>query len=152
MTAAANIILAGKKVSLALVRVYIAGNTLGAVYTLDGVRCSTLLGKFHPLTFGGMTFWRNGKLHSAATLADLAAVLGGTMAVPSVNDAAEALKAAGLRVKTWAQPKSTKVRVYVNEGNKDRGFLEFDGRNWNLDGVDRVGNAKHFASIAGIAA
>jgi hypothetical protein len=132
--------------NIKLVRIYSCRNVLGAVYTIDGARCSMLIGKGQ-----GHCVWVNGRFELIDN-ALIAKRLGLALAVVTADMAAKALQAAGLRVKMWAQPKSSKVRVYVAEGGKDRGYLEFDGRGWNIDGIDRRGNAKHFAGIAGIAA
>jgi hypothetical protein len=149
-----NIILNNKVVALAIVRTYVANGVLGVVYTLDGARCATLVGKHLAHYFGGNKAMRNGTLFTADA-EGVAALLGATLATVTPDAAVDAIAAAGHGAKVWYHPTMPLVRVYVREqGRKDRGYLEFDSErsNWNIDAGMAWGDAKKYAAVAGIAA
>lgn len=131
-----------KTCKIAIIRTYLCNGVTGVVYTLDGSKCSMLMKKN-----------RSGSQFAAwIEAADVAAKLGVALAVTTAAEAVDALQAAGLRARVWSQPKSNKVRVYVADGGKDRGYLDFDGLRWTWDNVSSAGNAKQFREIAGLAA
>ena len=148
-----NIILNNKIVALAIVRTYVANGVLGVVYTLDGARCATLVGKHLAHYFGGKKAMRNGTIFTADA-EGVAGLLGATLATVTPDAAVDALEAAGYRARTWAQPKSSKIRVYVADGRKDKGYLEFDAARsaWSYDGIGSFSSASRFLDAAGIAA
>jgi len=148
-----NIILNNKIVDLVIVRTYVANGVMGVVYTLDGARCATLVGKHLAHYFGGNKAMRNGQIFTA-NVESVAGLLGATLATVTPDGAAEALKAAGYRARTWFHPTAPKVRVYIVEGRKDRGYLEFDAERsaWSFDGIGSFSSASRYLDIAGIAA
>lgn len=147
-----NYRLNNKIVSIAVVRTYVAGNTLGVVYTLNGARCATLVGKA-VAGYSSPKAMRNGRLWTADA-ASIAELLGATPELVSPKQAAEAIEAAGYSAKTWIHPTKPFVRVYVRAQGKDRGYLEFDSadQRWNIEAGMAWGHAEKFAAIAGIAA
>ena len=147
-----NYRLNNKTVSIAIVRTYIAGNTLGVVYTINGARCATLVGKV-AAGYSSPKAFRNGKLWTADA-ASIAALLGATPELVSPKQAAEAIEAAGYSAKTWSHPSKYEVRVYVRQAGKDRGYLAFDSadQRWDIEAGMAWGHAEKFAAIAGIAA
>jgi hypothetical protein len=130
-----------KTAAIKIVRLYLCNNVTGAVYTLNGAKCSMLIGK-NPY----------GRAFTHVTEAIIAERLGVSLAVVAPEAAASFISAAGYTASVWRNPRKPETRVYVKEGRKDRGYLAFDGEKseWNIEAGMAWGDAKKFAGVAGI--